>query len=312
MSSISWNTSSFAPDYFTQGNIKYERRFIDVQTMNDGFQQIPLSFDTTYFGILYEKNNIAVHGNEECSAGSFFVPFLPCKTKEELILRVSKFVSVLGEGMKVPFPHVRVFVYRYISPDGDRFFAIGGTNLMPKHKVIHELSIKTMLNNPVPPSSKESWESLITELENDPKEVSCCQVERDELLGFESRTVFVPKESKDVLIMLPKQGGFIAQHTSISEEYSSTRKIVNTSRIYGIPQNEGKIFKLNTVRLASEDDLNQCLRWMIESFRTLTGASSVLAQVFYYTNDGGAIDASIICSRPVRVVSDEDEEESAF
>lgn len=309
MSNISWHTNSFVPDYFTQGNVKYERRFIDVETMNDGVQQIPLSFDTTYFGILYEKNNIVVHCNDECSAGSFFVPFLPCQTKEELILRISKFASALGEGMKVPFPYIRVFVYRYVNPNGDRFFAIGGTNLMPKHKIIHELNIKTTLNNPIAPSSKESWDSLIAELENDPKEIFCCQVEKDELLGFESRNVFIPKESKDALIMLPKRGDFIAQHVSLSEEYSP-KKAAKTP--YGLPINDGKKFKLNKIRFASEEELNQCLQWIIESFRKLTGASCVFAQVFYYTNDGGAIDASIICSRPVKTVNEEDEEETAF
>ena len=96
MKKVTWDSDNLLPNYITQGNIRYERNFIDVNDMEDGYKRVPIYFDTTDYAVVYELNNIAIRQNTDCSFGCFFVPFISCETKEELTQKIARLVVRLG------------------------------------------------------------------------------------------------------------------------------------------------------------------------------------------------------------------------
>lgn len=312
MTLTKWTDEEFAPVYLTQGNIFYERVFIDVETMDGGFAKIPITPDFSYFFIMYTQKKCSVHENTECQTGFFFAPFIECNSKESLISLIGAFVyssgSYLQSKLKTPNPCVRVIVYRYKSPDGKRFFAIGGTNLYKKDKTIQDLRVKTSINKPFPPSSNESWETVLLEMGAFENKVHSCEIIKEEILPFESRNISVPKECNDVLILLP-EGNFFAQHFigQTKKKYEKQSPYV-AKKMPGATKKDGSTFKLKTVQFSSMSELNFSIKLMIETFRSLTGASKVKATVLYNEQDGTIL-ASVACTKPEILIEENDDKE---
>ena len=307
-----WTDEEFAPVYLTQGNIFYERVFIDVDTMSDGFAKIPITSDVSYFFIMYKQKKCSVHENAECQTGCFFAPFVECNSKEELVNLIGAFVyssgSYLQSKQKTSFPCIKVIVYRYKAPDGKRFFAIGGTNLHKKNKAIQDLRVKTPINEPLPPNSIELWEAVLLEMGVFENKVHSCEVVKEEILPFESKNISIPKECNDVLILLPK-GDFFAQHFigQTNKKYEKQSDYV-AKIMPGATKKSGSTFKLKTVQFSSMSELNLSIKLMIETFRSLTGASRVKATVLYSEQDG-ILSGSIACTKPETLIKEDEEEE---
>jgi len=264
----------FAPNYNSFGNIKYEQIFIDVDSMDDGVQKIPFNFDTIFIGILYEDNNVSVISNTQCTAGTFFAPFVLCPDKETLVNRIKNLICELSKEMKQVYPEIKVYVYRYIDKDQKRFFAIAGTNRKAKHEKIHELKIKTLSCDPVKPSIDESWQTLVEELEAEPSVTPSCEIHKEDVFDFQSRICYLDSINKDALMLLPKNEEFKCKH--IANDFKD------------------KVIKLKITRMYSEDELNQSIKFLVETYRWLTGSTKVVAKA-YYNCSQNFIDASVIC-----------------
>jgi hypothetical protein len=275
------------------GDYQYERNFIDVNNMEDGYIRIPLSFDITMYAMFYQRNNIAVYFNEENTTGCFFVPFIEYHDKGNLSLDISKFVQRVGFEMHTKFgisnPYIKVYVYRFVDPNGKRFFAIGGTNLSPKSEKIHNLNVKTLLTDTIKPSPTSSWSAVVQEM-GDAKNLSVtCKISKDEVMDFERKRVVVKSRrntKRHLLVMLPKTSQFFAEH--ISEDSNGTQFDHAANRHYGI-------YGLYQDRFPSMTEVNVITKKMIESFREITGSSFVEASIVYNVLPGDILDASIVC-----------------
>jgi hypothetical protein len=280
-------SNNLLPSFITQGNVRYERNFIDVNDMEDGYIKIPIYFDTTDFAILYDLNNINIQQNLDCIFGCFFVPFIPCATKEELTQKIARLVVRLGnaivERRKIAKPVLKVFVYRYIDPNGKRFFAIAGSNLNPKSEKIHNLNIKTLLSDTIPPDPILSWGAVVDEL-SDLNQTPTCIINKEDVLDFESRKAIIRVSCDHALAFLPKSSSFFAQHLSgkgVSSFFN--KEIGETCKIFGLKKD----------RVSSSEEFNILIKKMIESFRELTGMQYVETTAIYTETEGGSLDISI-------------------
>jgi len=298
---LDWTAQQPAVDYFAEENVKYERRFIDVDSMGDGFQVVAINFDTTHYASLMEDKKVAIHEHKDCSVGSFWVPFAECGTKEELIYRISKFVVTFGNHSTLNPRHIRVYVFRHIDPQGKRFFAIGGTNLFLKDAKIHKLRLRTMQRMTVAHRPDDAWDILSREIGNFQEDTNCVVIDKQELLPFEERVVPVSITSKDVLILCHESEDFAAHHY----DGPSSNQYVNTKE-----NDKGSVFKLRTIRFSSIQEVNQRIRWLSEAFRTLTGCLAVKIVAQITELPGNAIDASVVAYQhrfDLLETSDEDE-----
>lgn len=293
MNKPGWDNPSIQPQMFSVGDYQYERNFIDVNNMEDGYVRIPLDFDITVYAMFYQRNNIAVHFNQDSTTGCFFVPFIEYNNKGDLSLDISKFVQKVGLAMcekyGIDHPRIKVYVYRFVDPNGRKFFAIGGTNLNPKSEKIHSLNIKTLLTEPIKPSPTNAWSAVSQEMSNHKESPITCKISKDEVMDFERKRVIVKSRKntkRHLLIMLPKNYQFFAEH--VSEDSNGTMFDHSENRHYGI-------YGLYQDRFASMDDVHMVAKKMIESFRELTGNFFVDASIVYNTLPGDILEASIAC-----------------
>jgi len=280
--------------------IKSEQIYTDVDSVGEGYKEIPISFDTTFFGTILDNGNIVIHSNNESTAGCFYAPFMECKDAANLFNKMTSLVQKLIKEMKPSLtegstPFVRVFVYRFINDSGSRFFAIGAANGYPKHPIFHSLGIKTIRTEPQTPIAYDSWEAVVDEMLASPQSTILCEVEKNEVMGFETRKIPVPSSSKNVLVMLPASEGFNARHYTAPTRNSYHGTISKNGTV--VPP--GSFFELTSIRLSSMRELDLSIKWMVEAYRSITGSSKVKAIALYTIVAGEALDASVICYTPV-------------
>jgi len=303
---INWNDSELAPDYFNQDGIFYERKFIDVEyTPGIEYQTVPMNENVTHLCILFNEDNCKVLKNTECCEGSFVLPFIRCGSKEKLLLMISKSVVSLVNSFEdyEEMPNLRIFIYRYTKPSGEKYVAIGGTNANSKNKIIKDLKIKTIFSNPRGINKKDIWESIISEMEASSEETNCCDIEKTEILDFESRRYPVPYSSKDVLTLC-SSSNFDFQH--FAEPTKDTYHSKNSSG--------GSFFKLQIVEIDSMEELDKYITNIVKSFRILTGNSSIKTTALFSINKQNKIRASIICHKieKEKQTDEENEETDSF
>lgn len=275
------------PQYITEGNVRYELAFNDVDNIEDGYRKLPLGFDVSCFGIALHKDNISTHINKDCNTGCFFVPYIEIKTKEELARCVSRLAARLGDEVskieKTDSPTLKIIVSKYVDEKGNRNFAIGGTNLKPKNELIHKLNVQTMLCEPIKVQDDESWFAVIADME-DPYETQTLRVHRESILDFEKRKLTIDNKTKHVLSLLPKDSTFFGKHLvgGSSQNFYNPKKQV-----------EGCIYGLSVMRASSENEVNTILRQLVESFRNLTGCCFVEAVVLSQEHSGEICDISM-------------------
>jgi hypothetical protein len=220
--------------------------------MENGYKEIPISFDTILFGTVLEKDNFFIHSNSESSSGCFYAPFIKCENQEQIKKTIAKIVARLSKELKASIPDIesqfiRVFVYRFVTTEGIRFFAFGAVNGKPKHPIFHTLKIKTNSIDPEPIVPEDSWAAVIEETLANPKETNLCIIEKNEIIEFEPRRAPVPNISKNVLVMVPQDDGFNARHYSNPTKNSYQGNLINNG---DVPP--GSFFELRTIHLASK------------------------------------------------------------
>ena len=280
--------------------VKSEQIYTDVDSVGEGYKEIPINFDTTFFGTILDNGNIVIHSNNESTAGCFYAPFMECKDATNLLNRMTSLVQKLTKEMKPSLaegsvPFVRIFVYRFIDTSGSKFFAIGAANGHPKHPVFHSLGIKTIRTEPQSPIAYDSWEAVVGEMLVSPKSTTLCEIEKSEVMEFETRKIPVPTSSKNVLVMLPASEGFNARHYTAPTRNSYHGTLSKNGEI--VPP--GSFFELTSIRLASMKELDLSIKWMVEAYRAITGSPKVKAIALYTVVAGEALDASVICYTPV-------------
>jgi hypothetical protein len=275
------------PQYITEGNVRYELVFNDIDNIDDGYRKLPLGFDVSCFAVALHKDNISTHINKDCNTGCFFVPYINILCREDLACCVSKLAARLGEQVskieKTTSPSLRVVVSKYVDEKGNRSFAIGGTNFKPKSEIIHNLNIQTMLCEPIIVPSEESWFAVLADMQ-DVHEAKTLTVKRESILDFEKRKITIDNKNKHALTLLPKESTFFAKHLV----GGSSNNFFNPKK-----QLEGCVYGLSTIRVSSEEETNIILRRLVESFRSLTGSCFIEALVLSQEHSGGIADISV-------------------
>lgn len=296
-----WGKSCL-PHYITEGNVRFELAFNDVDSIEDGYRKLPLGFDVSCFGIALHKDNISTHVNKDCNTGCFFVPYIEIQSKEELACCVSRLAARLGAEVskveKTDSPTLKIIVSKYIDEKGNRNFAIGGTNLKPKNELIHKLNVQTMLSEPIKTQDDESWFAVIADME-DPYEVQTLKIRKESILDFEKRKLTVDNKNKHVLGLLPRDSTFFGKHLvgGSSQSFYNPKK-----------QTEGCVYGLSVMRASSEDEVNIILRKLIESFRSLTGCCFAEAIVLSREYSGEICDISMaVCQADIPYLIDDEE-----
>lgn len=301
MSKIEWHSEQNPPSYFSHNGVKYERVFIDVKEMN-GMQQVALDNNIINYCILYDKNNSVTHLNKECFSGCFYIPFLKYSTKEQLIEAINGMIDKFHKASLLE--HMRVYVYRYIDANGNRFVAVGATNFKKKHDTIHALRIKTIETDIGLVDPSMAWRLIADEMGNNQKEESdFCSIEKIEVLPFEERTYPVSNEAKSVLVLHDEKSDFNGEFTigQTNSKFHDREK-----------RRRGSVFKLKTFRVSSMAEFNQRIHWGICCFRSLTGLLRVHAAGMYSVLPTGDLDISIIVFENRVPVPVEEEDEYSF
>ena len=291
--------------------VNSEQIYTDVDSVGEEYKEIPISFDTTFFGTVLDDSNTVIHSNRESTAGCSYAPFIKCRDAEQLMKRMTNLVQKLSSRIKAsigaePAPFVRIFVYRFVDASGVRSFAVGATNGRPKHPIFHSLGIKTIRTEPQQPIAYDLWEAVAEEMSLNPKEVGLCEIEKNEVMQFERRKVPIPDSSKNVLIMLPASEGFNASHYTAPTRNSYHGTMSKAGDV--VPP--GSFFEINSVRFSSMRELDLSIKWMVESYRSITGSAKVKAIALYTVVAGEALDAGIICYTPASEKSEFPDDEA--
>lgn len=274
------------PQFFTDGNVRYQLIYNDVEDIGDGYKKLALSFDVSTFAVSVGVDNISVHVNKECNTGCYFVPFISVNSKKELAHCISKLVSRLGESVcqieNTHEPVLKINVFRYIDRDGKKSFAISGTNLRPKDEKIHKLNIKTMLRTTIKVDPINSWFAIISEMQT--KETPTISIKKESILDFEKNRVIVNDKQKHVITLLPKDSVFFAKH-----HINNSLKTFFDQKT----QKEGCVYNLCSVRMSSHEELNLTIKELLKSFRELTGNCFVDVIALYQERFAEIMDVSI-------------------
>lgn len=254
------------PQYITDGNTRYELLYFDSEFKE--YQEIELDYNTTIFSVVYDYENISINNNN-AKTGLFFVPFIEISEKQDLIKYITKMIKLLGKEISnlenTINPFVRVKIYRHISEDGKRYFAISGTNMNKRDKIIHDLNIQTDLVSTIKTKEHDSWFAAFAEL-GDINESPTVTIEKDDLLDFESHTQYCSAE-KQPLILLPNNADFFAKYTKENYGKLLLDKFGKTYFSY----------ELNTFKICNYDDYKPLLAKAIKCFKEITGNCYVKA-----------------------------------
>jgi len=313
---------NYTKSLLSKNNQQYELNVIEIEQQESQYIQIPLDSDIVLYGMISYGDELAFR-NTECSFGCFYAPFIEYKNVNEMLDRVEDLVQAFHYKRHFFLPQdresisIKILAHKYIDKKSNaRFVAISGINSLKKDSNIKKLNIKTMRLKIPAVHSINSWNTLISDLENKPNQIYAIDIEKHDIMDFESMQARIVEEDgpidlykvQEVIILQPNECEFFATHfaTHLNDIGKASHFFDHKTGIGGWTYN------LKKYRVTSIEEIDHIVLKMIQSFRTLTGITGTKVIVLQNQISDFVWDIGAIVCGQISNSTDNEEEEVSF